>query len=252
MAISDNTQALRSAQTFQTTRWTEIVHVQTKDESKRRLHLDALLTRYWKPIYVYLCRKGCDAEKAKDLTQGFIHEIVLEKSLIQQATPTKGRFRSYILTALNHYIANKYYTDSAQKRRPAGKLLDLDGVDAAHVASMSKDLSPEHAFNYAWASELLTRILTDVEEASRISDTSIYWNVFKDRVLDPIMKGTDPPALRDVCARYDIENEGRISNMIVTVKRRLKAAMTRHLQELVETDEQIEEEFNDLLTILAK
>ena len=68
---------------FQTTCWTEIINAKTTDETRKKLIINDLLSRYWKPVYCYLRRKGCTNENAKDLTQGFFVDVVLQRKLFQ-------------------------------------------------------------------------------------------------------------------------------------------------------------------------
>lgn len=89
---------------FYTTCWTVIADSNTDDETRNRLIINDLLSRYWKPVCCYLRRKGHDNESAKDLTQGFFCEIVLGRELIKKANKRKGRFRTFLLTALDRYV----------------------------------------------------------------------------------------------------------------------------------------------------
>ena len=102
------------------------------DERDRAL-IDLLLKLYWKPVYCFLRRKGYDNESAKDLTQDFFHEVVLGRDLIQRADPSKGRFRSFLLTALKRYLINAAEARRAQKRIPSEKLVSLNGIDPAEI-----------------------------------------------------------------------------------------------------------------------
>ncbi|MBL7189541.1 MAG: sigma-70 family RNA polymerase sigma factor [Phycisphaerae bacterium] len=113
---------------FLTTHWSLIEKAQTNEEGNRAL-IGLLLNKYWKPVYCYLRRKGYDNEQAKDLTQGFFHEVVLGRGLIQKADQSKGRFRSYLLLALNRYIINVREEETARKRIPPDRLVSLDLID---------------------------------------------------------------------------------------------------------------------------
>ena len=97
--------------TFLTTHWSLIDGVKEHTDKDRAL-IGLLLERYWKPVYCYLRRKGYNNEQAKDLTQDFFHEVVLSRSLIDRADQSKGRFRSFLLHALNNYLVN------GAKKRP--------------------------------------------------------------------------------------------------------------------------------------
>ena len=85
---------------FLTTEWTVIDHIRSGDKSSSAVLMNDLLKKYWKPVYCYLRRKGFDNERAKDLTQGFFLEIVLKRALIEHADKSRGRFRTFLLTAL--------------------------------------------------------------------------------------------------------------------------------------------------------
>ena len=81
--------------------WSQFIRARTSDESRRRAIMGRLADAYWKPVYCYLRYKGYDNERAKDLTQGFFCDIVLERDIFQQADLDKGRFRTFLLTTLN-------------------------------------------------------------------------------------------------------------------------------------------------------
>jgi len=100
MGYHDETSMGGTAKAFLTTHWSLIKDIKSDDERNRSL-AGLLIRRYWKPVYFYLRRKGYNNEQAKDLTQGFFHEVVLSRKLVQTADPAKGRFRSLLLSAWN-------------------------------------------------------------------------------------------------------------------------------------------------------
>ena len=99
-------------ETFLTTHWSLIEDVSSVDLDKNRALLGLLLSKYWKPVYCYLRRKGYNNEKAKDLTQEFFYEAVFGRGLIQKADESKGRFRSFLLIALNRFLINIKHKDA--------------------------------------------------------------------------------------------------------------------------------------------
>ncbi|MBN2314062.1 MAG: hypothetical protein JXM79_09040, partial [Sedimentisphaerales bacterium] len=99
MENSDWTNMGGARQTFLKTHWSLLEGIQKRGDKERAL-IGLLLERYWKPVYCYLRRKGYDNEQAKDLTQGFFHDVVLDRDLIDRADPSKGSFRSLLLHAL--------------------------------------------------------------------------------------------------------------------------------------------------------
>ena len=248
----DKTTMGGSKNKFQTTLWSEIQNAKTLNEDKRRIIIDTLLKEYWKPVYCYLRRKGYDNESAKDLTQGFFHEIVLGHNLIQQADQTKGRFRTFFLTTLNRYITDVYRRDTAKKRHSTDIIVPLDPGNLPYLPAKQTEAEPEQIFNYTWASNLLDEVLAEVENEYYSTGRSNHWEVFSAKVIEPILENTKPPSLAKICAKYGIKRQSQVSNMIVTVKRRFRTVLKRHMRQFVQSDLEVEEEFRDLLTILSK
>jgi len=237
---------------FQTTRWSEIYDARTSDETKRKIIVNNLLKKYWKPVYCYLRRKGHANEEAKDLTQGFFHEIVLGRELIQQADQTKGRFRTFLLTALDRYTASSYRREMARKRQPIERIIQIEADELPNLSTQKSESSPDQVFHYAWASDLLDQVLSAVKGECCNTGKAAHWNVFQEKVLTPIIDSTETPSLKKICTKYGVESESQASNMIVTVKRRFRAVLKRNLKQSAKSDSEVEEEFNDLLRILSK
>ena len=237
---------------FPTTRWSQIGEAKTPDEVRRRAVIDDLVRKYWKPVYCWLRRKGYTNEPAKDLTQGFFHELVLGRELIQRANKAKGRFRTFLLTALDHYAVNVYRADLRKKRCPAGTVLSLETFDEGSVSISSKDMEPGEAFTYVWALELLQEVLAEVEAGCRKDGKEKHWELFCARVLKPIMCWTEAEPLSRICRKLDIPDEGKASNMIITVKRRFQAVMKSRVRLYVDADKDVEKEIHDLMTVLSR
>jgi len=253
MPRDDKTEIGGLQDAFLTTHWSLVDAVDSSnDGDKNRALIELLLKRYWKPVYCYLRRKGYDNEQAKDLTQGFFHEIVLGRKLIERADRSKGRFRSYVLTALNNYVSAVHASESAQKRTPEGGLSQLDMTDPPELSRVIGNCTPEESFDYAWVSALLEQVLDDVETACYEDGKIKHWSVFRERVLLPITEGNDPPSLREICHKYDIEDPRAASNMIITVKRRFQAFLLEHLSQTVASDGRIEDELTEISKFLPQ
>jgi len=235
---------------FHTTHWTEIFDAGSEDDPKREAALTELLKRYWKPVYSYLRSKGYDREAAKDLTQSFFHEIVLGRSLIQQADRTKGRFRTFLLTALDRYVTSVHRTEKRKKRMPEAGIVHLDDVD--WLAIPDRDGTPTQVFDHAWASAVLDQALSDVEANYRNKGKATHWDVFRARVLAPIMENAESPTLPDLCEKYGIPDTARASKMIIRVKRRFRTLLRRHVRQLVNSDDEVDDEIRSLMKIFSK
>jgi len=211
-----------------------------------------LLRTYWKPVYCYLRHKGYDNEQAKDLTQGFFHEVVLGRELIQQADRAKGRFRTLLLRALDRYLVSAHRKKTARKRIPQDILISLEDSTFHELPEAAGNLNSEEVFHYTWVCELLDRMLREVEAECRQRGMAMHWDLFHDRVLSPIITCTESPPLEELCHKYGIASTVKASNMIFPVKRRFQAAAKRLLRKSVASEAQINEEMLELMKFLAK
>jgi len=249
---SDRTNLGGSRSTFQTTQWLELQALANLDEEQRREVLNGLITRYWKPVYCYLRRQGHDNESAKDLTQGFFHEIVMGRHLMERADEVKGRFRTFLLTALDRYVVSVHRRQTAAKRAPAAGVISLDETQEVISSTTAKDMKPDEAFTYAWTIQLLEDVLAELRQRCARDGKELHWELFQARVLDPIIAGSEPVPLSDLCKRFGIATPVKAENMMVTIKRRFQAAMKDRVREYVTSNEEVEEEIRDLMAILSR
>jgi RNA polymerase sigma-70 factor (ECF subfamily) len=246
MNYRDQTQIGGTTEAFLTTQWSLIENIRSTEDRDRAL-IGLLLEKYWKPVYCCLRRKGYDNEQAKDLTQGFFHEIVLNKNLVQRADQAKGKFRSFLLHALNQYVINEQEKQSAQKRIPRERLVPIDTIDPAAIPQRVSELDAEDSYNYAWLSALLDEVLAEVEAGCLRDGLETHWKVFQERVVEPILSNGQPPSLAELSERYGVEDEKKASNMAITVKRRFQAVLKEHVQRTVLAEDQISEELAELM-----
>jgi len=237
---------------FPATRWSEIINLRISDEARKKMIIDELLRRYWKPIYCYLRSKGLDNETAKDTTQGFFQEVVLGRELIQKADQTKGRFRTILLTAIDRYFIDLHRYEVTRKRSPTGQRFQQNDVDLSSIPAIPSDSTPEESFHFAWISDLLDRVLCEVKDEFFSNNQKIHWQVFDDRILKPIIKSSSSPSLKDMCAKYGIDSTKRASNMIITVKRRLQKSLERCLRQLAHSDSQVKQEILEMLRVFRR
>jgi RNA polymerase sigma-70 factor (ECF subfamily) len=203
-------------------------------------------------VYCYLRRKGYNNEQAKDLTQGFFHEVVLSRELVQRADQSKGRFRSFLLHALNQYLIDEKRKEASYKRIPKDKLVPLDVVAPPVLPHAISRQAPEECFNYAWKSTLLDQSLSQVQDQCSEQGMETHWHVFREKVVRPILADVEPLSLKEICAKYNVESEARASNMIVTVKRRFQSALKKNVRNTVISEDQIDEELREILKFFPK
>jgi len=237
---------------FGTTRWTEIFDARSADEPRKRDALEGLLTRYWKPVYCYLRCRGLDTEDARDITQGFFHEIVLGHRLIEKADRARGRFRTFLLRCLNRYTANIRRAQRAKRRAPEGGRIRLNQLGRVRLPEPVHYATPVEIFDYAWASALLDQVIAEVAGKCREKGNATHWDLFRERILLPAMHNIESPSLANLCEKYRIQSKLKASNMIFTVKRYFQAVLRRHVRQFVGSDADVDEEISHLMKIFSR
>lgn len=250
MAKGNHTDMGGAGYAFLTTRWSLIDGVKSMDDDPDKRLINDLLHRYWKPVYCYIRRKGRANEDAKDLTQGFFHDIVLNRGLAHRADQGKGRFRTFLLHALDQYLINEKTRQMARKRAPSGKLVRMELSELSELPAAISELTPEDSYNYTWLSELLEQVLVEVERECRQDGLDVHWSLFKERIVTPTIEGSTPPSLTQLCRQFDIESEKKASNMVITVKRRFQMHLKRHVRNTVSTQDGVEDELQEILQYL--
>jgi DNA-directed RNA polymerase specialized sigma24 family protein len=251
MTYRDRTDMGGEMEAFLTTHWSLIDGVKGHTDKDKAL-IGLLLERYWKPVYCYLRRKGYNNEQAKDLTQDFFHEVVLNRSLIERADQSKGRFRSFMLHALNKYLIDEKRKETALKRIPQAKLVSLDISDPPVLPQMISQLKPEQCFDYAWKTDLIERALTELKQWYFGRAMETHWYLFRDRLLRPSLEGLEAPAFSQLSKQYEIEDETKASNMLGTVKRQFQKILTKHVHQTVLSGDVAEEEVKEMFKFLKK
>jgi len=237
---------------FLTTHWSLLEDIKASEGDENRALAGQLLQQYWKPVYAYLRRTGYDNEQAKDLTQGFFHEVVLNRHLIERADSAKGSFRSLLLHSLRHFIISERRKETAAKRIPEDHMIQLDAVDPSMMPHVVGELSPEDNFNYAWKADLLRRVLVQVEADYVNAGRETHWHIFRNRLLWPLLQDEPAPSFKQLCEQYGIEKEDTASHMLTTVKRHFQTVLRDHVRQTVLTDKAIEGELGEMLKFLDK
>ena len=249
MQYDDRTEMGGAGEAFLTTHWSLIEHVQ-QGEDKNHALIGLLLQRYWKPVYCYLRRRGYANERAKDLTQAFFHEVVLNRDLIGRVDASRGRFRTLLRHALKQYLVDEHRKETARKRIPTDKLVPLDAVKPEALPESVLELGPEQSFDYAWKAELLEQVLSEVEDHYVREQKEIHWHVFRDRLLEPTLDESQAPSLAELCERYGIADEVQASNMLTTVKRCFQSMLRERVRQTVLSGEAAEEELKEIFKFL--
>jgi DNA-directed RNA polymerase specialized sigma24 family protein len=165
---------------FPTTRWTLILEAQEGPQARRRA-LEELLAVYWRPLYIYLRRRGRDAAAAEDAVQGFFLRLLEADDFLLRLSPDRGHFRGYLKTGLDHFLSNQYARDQAQKRGGGVRVVPLDtAVIERELPAAPED--PALAFDREWAlavmEQSLSRLRAEYADGRRQGDVETVLRFF--------------------------------------------------------------------------
>jgi RNA polymerase sigma-70 factor (ECF subfamily) len=181
--------------TFPTTHWSIVVNAGFGSESQARSALETLCRQYWYPLYSFVRRQGRPHHEAEDCTQEFLARLLASDGLAR-ARPERGRFRTFLLTALRHFLTNEWHRAQAAKR--GGGLaplpFELQGAeDRFSCEPADPHLTPEQAFDRNWALGMLDRAMSRLQAEYEASGRGELV-----ATLGPLMWGnpTDEPSAK--------------------------------------------------------
>jgi RNA polymerase sigma-70 factor (ECF subfamily) len=205
-----------------------------------------LCQAYWPPVYAFIRRRGHDTEEARDLTQGFF-ALLLEKNYLTAADRQRGKFRSFLLTAVKHFLSNEHDRAHALKRGggQAPVVIDLD-ADGWHPPSATETVTPELLFERRWALSLLEHVMTRLrsEFASSGKDAEF------DRLLPFLNKSEDAGGYDAVATEMGV-SAGALRMAVHRMRRRYRELMRAEIAETVSSTEEIDEEIRFLMSVLS-
>ncbi|MDB5293202.1 MAG: hypothetical protein JWL69_4443 [Phycisphaerales bacterium] len=150
---------------FQTTHWSIVAAAGAPTSAESRAALAVLCEAYWYPLYAYLRHRGYSVDSAEELTQAFF-AMLIESKTLKNADPSLGRFRSYLLGALKHFLGTQSQQAKAAKRGGGRRVISLDTADAENRLhkELIDDRSPERVFDRQWALTVLNLALARLQE----------------------------------------------------------------------------------------
>jgi len=206
--------------------------------------LGSLAVTYWAPVYAYVRRTGRSPDEAADLTQGFIAEVLLGRDLPGRADRQRGRFRWFLMTALDRYLKDRARRERA--RTAEGRPVPLDAAAMECQGRPGEDVGPEEAFERQWAASVLEQALERVRADCERDGMGEHWRAFEARVLGPALRRGPEVPLATVAEELDTPPE-RVSAMVHSVKRRLRRVFVDVVAATVPgTGEELEDEVRRL------
>jgi RNA polymerase sigma factor (sigma-70 family) len=216
-----------NAGSFQSTRWTLVLAASGEESTPSQSYeaLSELCRIYWRPVYLFLRREGQSPSDAQDLTQGFFADFIATRSYAR-ADREKGRFRSYLLGSLKHFVSDDRAREHTQKRG-GGKIRET--FDDAAIAEVENQMARNHqwdthqVYDRAWAEALLRQALCRLGEEYALAGKTMLFEALKSN-LSP--GGEEPVSYQEISAR--------LARSAVTLRKDMERLRARYGQILRE------------------
>ncbi len=228
-----------------TTHWS-VVLAAGKEAPESALALEKLCGAYWYPLYVYVRRKGHQPVEAQDLTQEFFARL-LRNHFLAQADPRKGRFRCYLLAAMDHFLANEWHRAHAVKRGGARPLLSLDETaEGRYSIEPATETTPEKLYERRWAISLFERALKRLAEEHVKAGRSRTYERLREFLSAEPEPGDYEQAGKDLGM-----SRGAVAAAVYRLRQRYRELVRDEVAQTVASASEIEAEMRALLASLS-
>jgi RNA polymerase sigma factor (sigma-70 family) len=232
---------------FVTTHWSQVLSAGRSDSTHARTALECLCRTYWPPIYAFVRRQGHSPHDAQDLTQEFFARL-LDKNSLAGVDQARGRFRSFLLGALKHFLANEWDKARAQKRGGGQAHVPIDAAHAetSFAVEPADNVTPEMIFDRRWALTLLEQVMQRLrEEYTGEGKAGLFAG----------LKCTLTGASRSVpYAQVAAElgmSEGAVKVAVHRLRRRYRELLRAEIARTVATPGEVEDEIRNLFAALS-
>lgn len=231
---------------FQTTHWSLVLAARSGQSPESRVALEELCRAYWFPIYAFIRRQGYPSEDARDLTQGFF-ALLLERRDLAAVRPELGRFRSFLLASVTHFLSNELDRERARKRAPERPLLSLDAAEAEqrYALEPADTLTPETLFERKWAAAVVARTLGRLQNEWAGEERAPRFRALRGHL------GGDEPATpyANVAAALGM-TEDAVKVTVHRLRKRFGELLRGEIAETVRDPSDVDDEIRHLLTAL--
>ncbi len=213
-----------------------------------RQALERLCATYWYPLYAYVRRQGHAAADAQDLTQDFFARF-LEHKYVQLANPDRGRFRTFLLTSLKHFLVNEWNKANCLKRGGGQKTLSLDEERAEErfAAEPVTEQAPDMTFDQRWATTLQEHARAQLREELATSGKAESFEQLKGFVWG----GDDTTSYAAVAGRMGM-SEGAVKVAVHRLRQRFGELLRAAVARTVATPADIDEELRYLIAVMRE
>jgi RNA polymerase sigma-70 factor (ECF subfamily) len=232
---------------FATTEWSLVLAAGQRGTPRAEEALARLCALYWYPVFAFVRRRGHPADEAQDLTQGFFARLI-EKGDLSGADRSRGRFRSFLLTACQHFLSNERDRMHAQKRGGALVAVPIDAAaaESRYQRALAHSETPERLYDRQWCLALLAGVLDDLREEYVAGGKEGTFDRLKDFLTADEGAGTHADAARDLGV-----TPAAVKVAVHRLRRRYREALRRRVADTVETRGDVEDEIRYLLRTLS-
>jgi RNA polymerase sigma factor (sigma-70 family) len=230
---------------FVTTHWSQVVAAGHGDTPGARDALGRFCATYWYPLYAYVRRCGRSPEDAQDLTQEFFARLISSNRL-GMADQKRGRFRSFLLSAMNNFLSDEWDKNRAKKRGGGQTLLNLDSAEARYAREPVDSVTPEQIFERRWALTLLDDVVNRLRAEYDVEGKT---KLFK--ALKPCLVGdrAEQPYV-DLGRKLGL-SESAVKSAVHRLRRRYRNLLRNAIAQTVSPPEEVDEELSYLFAVLA-
>jgi RNA polymerase sigma factor (sigma-70 family) len=235
---------------FPDTSWSEIVAAAEQASPRAQVALQNLCLHYWYPLYAFVRRNAVDREEAEDLTQAFFTRV-LQKGYLREYDRDRGRFRTFLLACLKHFLANERDRASALKRRGSAADLPLEfdfgDAEGKLLREPPDEQTPETLYERQWALNVLARVQTRIaQEYERAGKTRQFEQL---RIF--VMDENSPLPYREIAVKLGT-TEGALKVTVHRLRRRFRELLRNEIAQTVIAPEEVEQEIEFLMSILSR
>jgi RNA polymerase sigma-70 factor (ECF subfamily) len=233
---------------FHTTHWSVVLAAREQEGTMAREALASLCTAYWYPLYAFVRARGHSPEDSEDLTQEFFRRF-LQKDSLQSVSPAGGKFRSFLLACLKHFLVNEWEYAHAQKRGGGQQPIPLDGSEAETRFSMepADPSTPEMLFEKRWALAVLDQTMKALRDEYAAKNRA---EAFEE--LRAFLPGGDGSESRaELAARRGI-SVGAVDVAVHRLRQRFGALLREQVVRTVSSEAEVDEEIHYLMAVLGR
>lgn len=227
---------------FVKTRWSLVFAASWDDAPQARRAFEELCKLYWYPLYEFVRRRGLSPDDAKELIQGFFTRV-LEKNGLAVVDPGRGRFRNWLLAAVQNYLKNYWAYQRAEIRGGNWFQLELEDAERAFSHALAPGLTPEQAFDRRWAEKLLENVLRALGEKEKRRGRGLLFDKLKGTILG------EPKGLYPQLAKELGMKEGAVRVAASRLKKSYQLMLRLQISRTVKHREDVDDELRFLCSV---